>query len=54
MLVLIIGALALVIAYILSHLVFSTQVSGKRRLVFFVMSICSFYVAMGSIVFMMH
>ncbi|MGP5096128.1 hypothetical protein [Staphylococcus equorum] len=51
MVVLIVGAVALFIAYVLSHLVFSTQVTTKRRLAFFALSIGLLYVAVGSVVY---
>jgi len=51
MLVLFIGAIALVIAYIFSHLVFSTHVKAKRRIFFLVASVCLMYIAIGSLVF---
>lgn len=50
-LILIIGLVALFIAYIFSHLVFATQISPKRRLVFLLISVASLYVAVGSTVF---
>lgn len=49
--VLLVGAIALFIAYVLSHLVFSTQVTPKRRVAFLLVSICSLYVAIGSVIF---
>ncbi|MDN8674498.1 hypothetical protein [Staphylococcus aureus] len=51
MLVLLIGVVALFIAYVTSHLVFATQITPKRRFVIFLTSIASLYVAVGSTVF---
>ncbi|WP_223289673.1 hypothetical protein [Staphylococcus aureus] len=51
MMILIIGLLALIIAYVSSHLVFASKISIKRRLAFFLVSIASLYIAIGSTVF---
>jgi len=51
MLVLFVGVIAFVIAYIFSHLVFSVDVTAKRRIFFLVASVCLMYVAVGSLVF---
>lgn len=51
MLVLFVGLIALFVAYVLSHLVFATNVTGKRRLAFLLMSIASLYIAIGSVIF---
>ncbi|HHD0846087.1 hypothetical protein [Staphylococcus capitis] len=51
MLVLMIGVIALVVAYFASHFVFLSGITPKRRLFFFVLSVFSFYIAIGSSVF---
>lgn len=51
MLVLMIGVIALVVAYFASHFVFLSGITPKRRLGFFVLSVFSFYIAIGSSVF---
>ena len=51
MLVLLVGFMALIVAYVLSHLVFATGISGKRRLAFLILSIGSLYIAVGSVIY---
>ncbi|MEZ7619385.1 hypothetical protein [Staphylococcus epidermidis] len=51
MIVLFLGLIFLFIAYIASHLVFLTQITTKRKISFFAMSILSLYVTLGSLVY---